>query len=133
MASAAASTATKAAAAPVVASRQPSREEALGPAPACTDTRKQCTDVATFCSLQVSFAITTAATEGASAGAEGSASPHKRQRTDGGTTEAATAALAKQLFVEAGSPISVAKAVKNKVGWAATASQRTASKAACAF
>ena len=76
----------------------------------------------------MSFAITTAATEGASAGAKGSASPRKRQRTDAGTTEAANAALAKQLFVEAGSPISVAKAVKNKVGWAATA---TASETPC--
>lgn len=69
----------------------------------------------------MSFAITTAATEGAGAGTKGSASPRKRQRTDAGTTEAATAALAKQLFVEAGSPISVAKAVKNNVGWSGDA------------
>ncbi len=66
--------------------------------------------------LQVSYAITASARQAAGEGPPGKASPRKRPRTDNGGTESnEMAAHASALFVEKGSPIALAKAIKNKV------------------
>ncbi|KAA6418050.1 MAG: putative Xaa-Pro aminopeptidase P-like [Trebouxia sp. A1-2] len=64
----------------------------------------------------VSYAITASARQAAGEGPPGKASPRKRPRTDtGGTESDEIAAHASAIFVEKGSPIAMAKAIKNKV------------------
>ena len=64
----------------------------------------------------MSYAITASARQAAGEGPPGKASPRKRPRTDNGGTESnQMAAHASALFVEKGSPIALAKAIKNKV------------------
>ena len=66
--------------------------------------------------LQVSYAIIASARQAAGEGLPGKASPRKRPRTDNGGTESIEMAThASALFVEKGSPIALAKAIKNKV------------------
>ena len=66
--------------------------------------------------LQVSYAITASARQAVGEGPPGKASPRKRPRTDNGGTESNEMAThASTLFVEKGSPIALAKAIKNKV------------------
>ena len=66
--------------------------------------------------MQVSYAITASARQAAGEGPPGKASPRKRPRTDtGGTESDEIAAHASAIFVEKGSPIAMAKAIKNKV------------------
>ena len=66
--------------------------------------------------LQVSYAITASARHAAGEGPPGKASPRKRPRTDNGGAESNEMAThASALFVEKGSPIALAKAIKNKV------------------
>lgn len=66
--------------------------------------------------LQVSYAITASARQAAGEGPPGKASPRKRPRTDNGGAEShEMATRASALFVEKGSPIALAKAIKNKV------------------
>ncbi len=64
----------------------------------------------------MSYAITASARQAAGEGPPGKASPRKRPRTDnGGIASNEMAANASALFVEKGSPIALAKAIKNKV------------------
>ncbi|KAL0020575.1 hypothetical protein WJX77_005157 [Trebouxia sp. C0004] len=65
---------------------------------------------------KVSYAVTASARKAAGEGPPGKASPRKRPRTDSGGTESnEMAAHASALFIEKGSPIALAKAIKNKV------------------
>jgi len=66
--------------------------------------------------VQVSYAITASARQAAGEGLPGKASPRKRPRTDDGGAETSEwADHGSTLFVEKGSPIALAKAIKNKV------------------